>query len=267
MPIDQVQCPDCGQSHPGLWGYARPLRRLGADFGFFKVVSLGCIALYLVTLLVDIPGVRSEGALRILAPSSYSLALFGATGSIPVFEWGRWWTVLSSGWLHGDLWHLCFNLVWLHYLSPLVANGYGAGRLITIYTLTTITSSVLTSVVAQYWTSLPDFFQGANLSVGASGGVFGLLGALVIYGQRSGHQQVLQQALTLSVLSFVLGAFVGRVDNWGHLGGFIGGYAMGLTPWFNPTQPQRLYHLGLALGSLILTLVCILLSPIHGLFA
>lgn len=267
VSIDQEHCPQCGQSNPGLWGYARPIRRVGADFGFIKIVSVGCIALYLIALLFDLPGVRSEGAMRILAPSSYSLAIFGSTGSIPIFEWGRWWTVLSSGWLHGDLWHLCFNLVWLNFLSPMVAGGYGAGRLVSIYTFTTITSSVVTSFVAQYWTSLPVSFSGASFSVGASGGVFGLLGALVIYGQRSGNRQVLQQVLILSVISFVLSAFLGRVDNWGHLGGFIGGYMIGLTPWFNPNQPQRLYHLGIAIGALVLTLISIILSPIHGLFA
>ncbi|WP_299414743.1 rhomboid family intramembrane serine protease [Acaryochloris sp. IP29b_bin.148] len=265
VSIDQEKCPFCGQPHPGLWGYARPIRRLGADFGFIKIVSVGCIILYAITLLFDLPGVRSQGVMRLLAPSSYSLAIFGSTGSIPLFEWGRWWTVIGSGWLHGDLWHLCFNLVWLSFLSPMVAGGYGAGRLVSIYTVTTVTSSLVTSFVAQYWPSLPASFSGASFSVGASGGVFGLLGALVIYGQRSGRQQVLQQALILSIVSFVLSAFLGRVDNWGHLGGFIGGYLIGLMPGFNPNQPQRLYHLGIAVGALGVTLICVILSPIHGL--
>ena len=264
-PFDQEKCSHCGQPYPGLWGYSRPLRRLGNDFGFVKIVAIGCIALYIITLLFNIPGIRSESALRLLAPSSSSLAIFGSSGSIPLFEWGRWWTVLSSGWLHGDLWHLCFNLVWISFLSPMVAKGYGAGRLINIYTFTTITSSLLTSLIAQYWLTLPEALRGASFTVGASGGVFGLLGALVIYGQRAGQQQVLQQALTLSVISFVFSAFIGKVDNWGHLGGFVGGYLIGLTPWFNPKQPQRLYHLGIAIAAWVMTLLSIILSPVHGL--
>lgn len=267
VSIDQHKCPLCGQANPGLWGYARPIRRLGADFGFIKIVMIGCTLLYLITLLFDLPGVRSEGAMRLLMPSSYSLAIFGSTGSIPLFQWGRWWTVLSSGWLHGDLWHLGFNMAWLSYLSPTVAKGYGAGRLVSIYTLTTITSSLLTSFVAQFWTTLPASVSGSFFSVGASGGVFGLLGALIIYGQRSGQRQILQQALVLSIASFVLSAFVGRVDHWGHLGGWIGGYGLGLTPWFNPNQPQQLYHLGIAFGALGVTLISLILSPIHGFLA
>ncbi len=267
VSIEQKKCPQCGQVNPSLWGYVRPIRRLGADFGFIKIVLIGCTLLYLITLLFDLRGVRSEGVMRLFMPSSYSLVIFGSTGSVPIFQWGRWWTVLSSGWLHGDLWHLGFNMAWLNYLSPMVANGYGAGRLVSIYTFTTITSSVLTSVVAQYWTALPQSLSGSSFSVGASGGVFGLFGALIIYGQRSGQRQILQQALILTILSFVLTAFVGRVDHWGHLGGLIGGYFIGLTPGFNPNQPQRLYHLGIAMGALGLTVLSIILSPVHGLLA
>lgn len=265
VSIDQKKCSHCGQSNPGLWGYARPLRRLGADFGFMKIVIAGCVAIFLATLLFDIPGIRNEGSMKVLIPSSTSLAIFGSTGSVPVFTWGRWWTVLSSGWLHGDLWHLCFNLAWLNYLSPMVTTGYGAGRLVSIYTFTTITSSVLTSYVAQYWTSLPAAFSGASYSVGASGGVFGLLGALVIYGQRSRNSSILQRALLLTLVSGVLSAFVGRVDHWGHIGGFLGGYLLGLTPWFNPNKPQRLYHLGVAFGALGLTACSVAASIGHGL--
>ena len=265
VSIDQKKCSHCGQSNPGLWGYARPLRRLGADFGFMKIVIAGCVAIFLATLLFDIPGIRNEGSMKVLIPSSMSLAIFGSTGSVPVFAWGRWWTVLSSGWLHGDLWHLCFNLAWLNYLSPMVTTGYGAGRLVSIYTFTTITSSVLTSCIAQYWTSLPAAFSGASYSVGASGGVFGLLGALVIYGQRSRNSSILQRALLLTLVSGVLSAFVGRVDHWGHIGGFLGGYLLGLTPWFNPNKPQRLYHLGVAFGALGLTACSVAASIGHGL--
>ena len=265
VSIEQKNCPQCGQANPGLWGYARPLRRLGADFGFIKIVLIGCILLYLITLLFDLPGIQSEGVMRLLMPSSYSLLVFGSTGAVPIFQWGRWWTVLSSGWLHGGLWHLGFNMAWLNYLSPMVARGYGAGRLVSIYTVTTVTSSLLTSSMAQYWTTLPRSFSGASFSVGASGGVFGLLGALVIYGQLANQRQVLRQALTLTIISFVLSAFVGRVDHWGHVGGFVGGYLIGLTPWFNPTQPQRLYHLGIAIGALVVTLVSLILSPTHAL--
>jgi rhomboid protease GluP len=113
--------------------------------------------------------------------------------------------------------------------------------------------------------TLPAFFQGARFSVGASGGVFGLLGALLLYGQLSGHQHILRQLLTLVVITFVLSAFVGNVDNWGHLGGVMGGYLIGWTPWFNPNQPQRLYHLGIAAGALVLMAISMIVSPLHGL--
>ncbi len=94
-------CWNCGRRNPGLWGFAPVLRRLGNDLGFVPIVIWGCAALYLATLLVDTKGIRMSG-ISILAPSMRSLFLFGASGSLPIYGYGRWWTVLSAGWLHGN---------------------------------------------------------------------------------------------------------------------------------------------------------------------
>ena len=46
----------------------------------------------------------------------------------------RWWTVLSAGWLHGSLLHIIFNMMWVRDLGPVVADMYGPGRMVIIYT-------------------------------------------------------------------------------------------------------------------------------------
>ena len=69
-----------------------------------------------------------------MAPASPALFLFGASGSLPVFGLGRWWTVLSAAWLHGGLLHILFNMMWVRQLAPATAELYGPGRMVIIYT-------------------------------------------------------------------------------------------------------------------------------------
>ena len=203
--------------------------------------------------------------MRLLAPSTSSLWVLGATGSIPMFEYGRWWTVLSSGWLHGGLFHIAFNLVWIRYLMPAVAQAYGAGRLVSIYIFSGMTGALCTSVAAEFFTFLPPILQGARLSIGASGAVFGLLGALVSFGQQTGRQSLLSQALGYAAVAFALGFLMHNVDNWGHLGGFVGGYGLTQLPWFNSNHSQKLVDLVIAIFALLFTAGSILTSVITAL--
>lgn len=53
ISVNQPTCSHCGCKNPSLWGYSRSLRRLGSDLGFTQLVTWGCIALYLITLLND----------------------------------------------------------------------------------------------------------------------------------------------------------------------------------------------------------------------
>ena len=263
LSVELETCPHWGQNNPSLWGYARSIQRLGSDFGFLAIVTWGCIFLYVLTLLSDVSGIRNADVFSLLSPSVPSLVLFGASGSIPVFELGRWWTVLTAGWLHGNLLHIAFNLVWIRHLMPAVAQGYGAGRLALIYIFSTFTASLL-SASAKQFLNLPTLLQGASISVGASGAVFGLLGALVSYGQLTHREGVKQQAFGYAVVLFFFGFVMANVDNWGHLGGFLGGYFITQMPWLHPQRSQRLYHLALALIGLLLTALSVIASVVHG---
>ena len=183
--------------------------------------------------------------------------MFGATGAYPVFELGRWWTLLSSGWLHGDLLHIAFNLVWVRYLAPKVARAFGPGRLVIIYTVAIVISSLLSSLVHFFLASLSPS-QTFDFAIGASGGVFGLLGALVVYREIT---------LTYAVVIFLSGFFIIRnVDHWGHLGGFLGGYLISRMGGLEPRCREGLGQLFLAIICLALTALSIAVSMIHGVF-
>src|SRR5260221_11662343 len=111
--VRDESCYTCGRANPGLWGFGPVLRKLGQDFGFAPIVMVVSAALYLLSLLLSGNAIRMDGLMALLAPSTPVLFLLGASGAIPVFGFGRWWTVLSAGWLHAGLLHIVFNLYYV----------------------------------------------------------------------------------------------------------------------------------------------------------
>jgi rhomboid protease GluP len=243
--VNEEKCFYCGRPNPGMWGFAPLLRRLGQDLGFVQVVMWGCGGLYIASLLIDPGGIRMGGPLSFFSPNIYVLRWLGASGANPVFQLGRWWTLLSAAWLHGGLLHILFNMMWVRQLAPATATEYGTGRMVIIYTVSSISGFLLTS------------FLGTPLTVGASAPIFGLLGALVYAGQR-GSSALERQAWSYAVILFVFGLIFPGIDNWAHLGGFAGGYLM--SRWLNPLQPERTDHLIAALVCIGLTFLSIVVS-------
>ena len=261
--VRDPRCLSCGRWNPGLWGFAPALRQLGHDLGFVKLVILGCSGLFVATLIGSGGSIGGGGPLGILSPSPLSLFLFGASGALPVFGYGRWWTVLSAAWLHGSLLHILFNMLWVRQLAPATADLYGAGRMVVIYTVSGISGFLLSSVAGAYFGFMPlGFLRGAQFTVGASAPIFGLLGALVYYGRRTGSSMVHREALQYAVILFVFGLIMTGVDNYAHAGGFVGGYL--ISQWMDPMQPERVVHVLLALMCIALTVLSVVVSLLHG---
>jgi rhomboid protease GluP len=200
-----------------------------------------------------------NGLSSILSPSTKSLFLLGASGAIPVFRYDRWWTVLSAGWLHANLLHIFFNLLWLRQLAPAVSELYGASRAFVIYTAASIVGFLLSSLAGYIFYGIP-VIGGAAFTVGASASIFGLLGALVHYGRRGGSSHISSQAMTYAVVLFLFGFIMSNVDNYAHLGGFIGGYLTALI--LDPLRPERTDHFIAAIVCVALTLFSIVASII-----
>ncbi|NLN11438.1 MAG: rhomboid family intramembrane serine protease [Acidobacteria bacterium] len=260
--VHDAVCSHCGRRNPGLWGYAGVLRRLGSDLGFVKLLIGGSVLLYLVALLLSGGRIRMGSPFDFLGPSPVALYLLGASGSVPVFELGRWWTVLSAGWLHGSLLHLLFNMLWVRQLAPATAELYGAGRMVLIYTAGSVGGFLASSVAGHYLFFLPRLLQGAAFTVGASAPIFGLLGALVWYGRRSGSRALGQQAWTWALAMFVFGFLFAGVDNYAHAGGFAGGWLAARL--LDPLRPERPGHVLTALGLLAATLLAVLVSVLQS---
>ncbi len=246
-----------------MWGFAQLLRRTGDDMGFASLAMWACGALYLASLAANFEGIEFSGLFDFLAPSGASLFLFGASGAIPVFAMGHWWTVLSAAWLHGSALHILFNMMWVRDLAPATARLYGPGRTVIIYTMAGVSGFLLTSTVGYLLPGVPWPLGGAASTIGASASIFGLVGALLHYGRRGGGSLRSQQATGLALSMVFFGFVIPGVDNWGHLGGFAGGYLSSLV--LDPLQPERGDHVLMAVGCLLASALAVAASVYFGL--
>ncbi len=127
---------------------------------------------------------------------------------------GEWWRLLTAAFLHGSFLHLAFNMYVLFALGPTLERILGHGRYISLYLL-----AALGGGVASY------AFSGVNtLSVGASGAIFGLMGALVVAGRRLRYD--ITQVLVLLGVNVAIGFFSPGTDWRAHLGGLVTGAAV-----------------------------------------
>jgi rhomboid protease GluP len=243
-----------------LWGFGPLLRQFGNDLGFVSLVIYGSVVLYVATLLVSMArgeGIMSGSIFSMLGPSTMTTFIFGASGAVPVFEFGRWWTVLSAGWLHAGLLHIGFNMMWVRQLGPATAEIYGAGRMVIVYTAASASGFLLSSAAGVIMPNLP-IIGGGAITLGASAPIFGLLGALVYYGRRGGSSMIRAEAGGYALTLFVFGLIMPGVDNYAHAGGFGGGYFAAM--WLDPLKRERMDHFVWASVCLVLTALSIIWS-------
>lgn len=252
--VKDDRCYHCGTRNPALFGFAPALRTLGRDLGFVPLVSGFCIVMYAVSLLWG--GLATGGGLLgFLSISQNSLVLFGASGAGPVFRAGHWWTLLSAPWLHANLLHILFNVMWIRQLAPDVGELYGPGRMVIIYTVAGVAGFLASSFAGWALPFLPWPLSSGDLTVGASASIFGLLGALVYYGRRGGSRHIHGQAVSMAATVFVFGLLMPGVDNYAHAGGFAGGYLASRV--LDPLKPERINHLAVAVLCLLASLAAI----------
>ncbi len=241
----------CGLPRPGRWLWASGLGRLLRTGSFTGLVTVAGIAAYVLSLLLDpMASLRPSGPFDLFSPSHRALIDLGMTGAIP-WARGEWWTLLTAIYLHGSLLHILFNVLWIRQLGPAVEEIYGPARLVIVFT----TSGVL-GFVASNATGVP-------FTIGASGSIFGLLGAMVAFGRRRGGvygAMVLRQYGQWALVIFVFGFFMSGVNNVAHVGGFAGGLGAGLVLSFSERRNETMLERALALGLIAFTAVSFALA-------
>lgn len=159
-------------------------------------------------------------------------ALLGATGRqdtlveagamVPLLVAnGEWWRLLTAIVLHIGILHLAFNSLALLVFGGLIEEAFGPLRMIALYLVTGFTASVTSYT----------FGSPVVAAVGASGAIFGMLGAWLAYNLRrrslSLARSNVQSAMFLIAINLVFGFTVPGIDNLAHIGGLISGVAAG----------------------------------------
>jgi rhomboid protease GluP len=258
------KCYECGRANPGLWGFAPLLRQLGQDYGFVPFVIAASGIMYALSLLASRGNIMGGGnPLGMLGPDGTALLLLGASGALPVFTLGQWWTVLSATWLHAGLLHIMFNMMFIRNMGPSAVDIIGPGRTVIIYVASGASGFLLSSLMGEFAPPIPFIGGARSITVGASCSAFGLIGALMHYGRVSGSSLIREETKRFAIAGLMFGFIVPGIDNTGHIGGLAGGYLTSM--FFNPLTRERGDHLLIAAICLILSLGAVVLSVLSGL--
>ncbi|MCU0560594.1 MAG: rhomboid family intramembrane serine protease [Desulfobacterales bacterium] len=246
ISVSERRCPFCGLGSPGAgWRRMAPFRLFGDPALLVKTVIGANIAMYALALILD---PRSLGLnanpLRLLSPSDQSVLVLGATGTIPIDRFQRWWTLLSANYLHGGLLHIFFNMAAFRQLGLLVIQEYGPSRMFLIFTLGGVGGFLVS------------YLAGVPLTIGASAGVCGLVGAVLYYGRSRGGVYggaVYKQVGMWAIVMFVFGMIVPGINNWGHGGGLVAGALLGFLLGYHERKRESAFQKTLASICLVLT--------------
>ena len=134
-----------------------------------------------------------------------------------VREFHEYYRIVTAGFLHADLLHLLFNMYALYIVGGQIESYLGKSKFLIIYFFSMITAGLMSIT----------FSNGNYYSIGASGAIFGLFGAMLAFGY---HYRVYlgitlrQQIIPLILINLVYGFIVSGIDNFAHIGGLIGGF-------------------------------------------
>lgn len=247
--INEPTCPFCGAWRPGLYGWAPVLQRLvGHNLDLFSLIVASCVTLYAIALLLQPEAITQlRGMLSILSPGGRALYQLGMTGGL-AWQLGWWWTLFTAIYLHGSLLHIVFNVMWIRNLGPAVTEVFGPARAFVLFNL----GGAFGFLVSNVMTNAP--------TIGASGSIFGLLGALIVYGRRRGSSMMSQQLWQWAIVLFVFGFLMPGINNWAHAGGFAGGWGCAYLMGFIDEQRESTAMVLLALAFIAVTVIGIILS-------
>ncbi len=243
---DEPSCPYCGLKHPGMFDTFGFIRNLFFNLDPVKTIIYTTVTFYIFALLLS-PGeifADKGSAFEFLSPSNKSLFLLGATGTIPVFHYQHYWSLISASFLHGSVLHILFNMMALAQLGPFILREFGLYRFLNIYIL---------SGIAGYVVSL---MFGVPFTIGASASICGLIGAIIYYGKNRGGyygQAIFKQALGWVAGLVIFGILISGINNWAHGGGLLSGIGLAFIMGYNDKNRETAWQKLLAAAAVLIT--------------
>jgi membrane associated rhomboid family serine protease len=239
-----IKCPECAGQPTGI-KKATSQAKFAAGIGMGALVTKTLIGLNVLVFLVQ----QAQGGIPVSEIYQRG-ALFGP--SIAVND--EWYRMITSGFLHATILHIGFNMLMLWWFGSALEGLLGRARFLTVYLVSLVAGSAGALLLS------PDV-----PTVGASGAVFGVLGAGIVL-ERRGVYVFGGSALGVVFLNLVLGFFIGNVSIGGHLGGLaggmlatlaLGGFSRGHAAYTRIGQPAVLGLAGIVVASVVLSYISI----------
>lgn len=191
----------------------------------------------------------------ILNLSDTFINLFANYG--PLVTEGQYYRLFTSMFIHANLFHILFNMYALYLLGSQAEGFFGKGKFLVIYILSGISGSLLSILLN----------QGA-VSVGASGAIFGILGALLYFGYNNRvylGNTLIREIVPVILINLAFGFMMTGVDNFAHIGGLIGGIttAMAVGFYSNTGKSDRINGI---IITIMLFAFLIFMNFFYGLF-
>jgi membrane associated rhomboid family serine protease len=208
-----IRCPDHSGKAQGVQRVTTGVRRAAFEGTGAKITK----ALVAINVAVYVAELATGGGVNGTGSTIYLKGvLFG-----PLLEQGEWWRLVTAAFLHYGPIHLLLNMVALYWFGSLLEERIGSGRYLLLY----LVSGISGSAGALLW-------SGGFLTptVGASGAIFGILGAGLVL-ERQRDYVFGGSALGVIVINFVFTFSISGISKGGHIGGLVGGIicALGLT--------------------------------------
>jgi membrane associated rhomboid family serine protease len=243
------QCPECLEEAAKSLPRSRRVLAVGTPGPVTRVL----IGLNVAVFILEI---ATGGRLGFDMSGAFNSKLIASGGLQPleIALHGEYYRLVTAMFLHGGLQHVALNMYVLWLLGSMIEPAIGSGKFTAVYFVSGLTASA-----TSYWLGAAN-----QVGVGASGAIFGLLGAWLAYSYRRrqtawGAAQF-RWALMWIGINFVLGLSVPGVDNFAHLGGLVGGVAAGaLVEGVGPAQTRRAVSVGGMIGLVLLTLLIVAL--------
>jgi membrane associated rhomboid family serine protease len=215
-------CPDCmtptpvGMRCPECSRQTTNVRRLQTGAGAGAGRAPATFALIAINVAVFIAELLSGGGSGVFASGGKLIREGGLYAN--AVSGGDWWRIVTCGFLHAGLIHIGFNMVALYFLGSFLEPVIGTPRFVAIYFASLLAGSALVILI-----------DPNELTVGASGAIFGIFGAAFIVARHRGFGQVAQQIGFLLVLNLVFTFGAAGISVGGHIGGLVGGGLAGLV--------------------------------------
>ncbi|MCY6959340.1 rhomboid family intramembrane serine protease [Clostridium brassicae] len=212
-----VYCPqelsEIGGQIYSILNYRLEIEKRKKDKSFITNLLIGInIVLYIITAVLS----------KNIFDSDIRVLVFLGAKVNELISQGEYYRLFTAMFLHGGLMHLVLNMYALYALGPLVEKVYGKIKYLIIYFIAGMISSVFS------------YLFSSGVSIGASGAIFGLLGASLIFGvkmrDKVGKGMVRNIIYVIGINVFI-GVAMPNIDNFGHMGGLIGGIIISFILW------------------------------------